>query len=89
MENRPNSRPDFSVDAGPEAPDSELLEVLVMNRAMNVWEGPRYSVITPILRVRSYITWPQDINPTPEALSRAGFFYTGKTYLHFSSTYIR
>lgn len=36
---------------------------------------PRYA--TQIARLRSFDTWPQDLNQKPQEMADAGFFYTG------------
>ena len=57
-----------------------------MSDDTNRWKGPRYLAYdTYDARLRSFFTWPKYLNPTPTALSTAGFCYSGKTI--FSNKY--
>jgi hypothetical protein len=52
----------------------------VINRAVQRWREPKYLTnSTFAARARSFFNWPQyPQKPSPDALSKAGFFYTGK-----------
>jgi len=63
MEYRPNSRPEQSSS---------------LQNATITWQGPKYLVFnTKVSRLKSYTHWPPDMNPSPDSLSAAGFYYTG------------
>lgn len=76
MEYRPNSNPENS-----KSTNLSLTEHYVINHVISCWNGPRYSTYnTSDARLRSFVIneWPHDfLHPTPNALSEAGFFYTG------------
>jgi len=63
MEYRPNSRPEQSSP---------------LQNATIIWQGPKYLIFdTKDSRLMSYTHWPHDMNPSPDSLSAAGFYYTG------------
>jgi len=63
---RPNSRPEKNFHSS---------GYLKLQRATIIWDGPRYLIYnTKTERLRSYTNWPHGMNPSPEALSAAGFY---------------
>jgi len=63
MEYRPNSRPEQSSP---------------LQSATIIWQGPKYLIFdNKDSRLKSYTHWPHDMNPSPDSLSAAGFYYTG------------
>jgi len=63
MEYRPNSRPEQSSP---------------LQNATITWQGPKYlNFNTKVSRLKSHTYWPHDMNPSPDSLSAAGFYYTG------------
>jgi hypothetical protein len=99
MQNRPDSLPAAaaaadtlrtamrSPDIGPPIRHTADDHV-VLNRAMLRWRDSRFPAYKSYkARVRSYFNWPRRSGPTPEQLSIAGFFYTGKQSCatHYSS----
>ena len=80
MEYRPNSGPERkSCDIGPDSHNFPLSEYLTIQHATILWEEPKHtSYNSKTARLRSYINWPHGMNPSPESLSIAGLFYTGK-----------
>ena len=63
MEYIPNSRPEQSSP---------------LQNATIIWQGPKYLVFnTKDSRLKSYTQWPHDMNPSPDSLSAACFYYTG------------
>jgi hypothetical protein len=51
----------------------------VRDRAVIRWREPKYlTYSTYTARLRSYFNWPHLPEPSPDALSKAGFFYSGK-----------
>lgn len=61
MEYRPNSNPENSASIRAESPILSLTEHNVMNRAMNRWDGPKYTTYsTKDARLRSFVIndWP-------------------------------
>jgi len=63
MEYRPNSRPEQS---------SPLQSATIF------WQGPKYLIFdSKDSRLKSYTHWPHDMNPSPDSLSAACFYYTG------------
>jgi len=86
MEYRPNSRPEESSP---------------LQNATIIWQGPKYlNFNTKDSRLKSYTHWPHDMNPSPDSLSVAGFYYTGiyifitishciATKKHYLRVYIR
>ena len=77
MEYRPNSKRDPSADISKvESPILSLTEHYIITRTINQWVGPKYlTYSTQEARLRSFITydWPHVLQPTPSALSDAGF----------------
>ena len=62
MEYGPNSRPE----------QSSPLQSATIN-----WQGSNYLIFdTKDLRLKSYSRWPYGMNPSPDYLSAAGFYYT-------------
>ena len=56
-----------------------LTEHLMMKRAIKHWPTPRHPAYSTIAaRLQSFKTWPYSESQTPESLSEAGFYYTGK-----------
>jgi hypothetical protein len=57
----------------------------VMDRAVQRWMEPKYlTYSTFAARARLFFNWPQQPpRPSPDSLSRAGFFYTGKCNINF------
>jgi E3 ubiquitin-protein ligase XIAP len=67
----------------PEAVSSEMKERLNLDRAISTWSAPQHMTYSSKLtRFRSFINWPHSTSPSPEELSSAGFFYTGKNFGH-------
>jgi len=63
MEYRPNSRPERRI---------------LLQSATIIWQGPKYLIFdTKDSRLKSYTHRPHDMNPSPDSLSAAGFYYTG------------
>ena len=89
MEHGPNSIPEGYERVREESPNLSLIDLYVKNRAITRWEGPKYtSYNTKDVRLRSFIIncWPHDLNPTPDALSEAGLFFTDKNTHSFNNT---
>jgi hypothetical protein len=40
------------------------------------------SFATYTAQLQTYVNWPHDMKHTPESLSAAGFFYTGRIYIY-------
>jgi len=87
MEYRPNSKPEEnSIALNTESFPLPLSEHYILTRAVNVWDGPKFVTYrTNDARLKSFVIheWPLEWHPKPSALSDAGFFYTGKTYMLF------
>ena len=63
MEYRTHSRPEQS---------NQLQSATIM------WQGPKYLIFdTKDSRLKSYTHFPHVMNPSPDCLSAAGFYYTG------------
>jgi len=80
-EYRPNSNSENSTCIRAESPILSLTEHYMLNHAINCWDGPKYTTYnTSDARLRSFVIndWPHDLQPSPNALSEAGFFYTRK-----------
>ena len=70
-----------SEDIGPDSHNFHMSEHLAMNRATILWDGPKHMAYnSKAARFRSYTNWPQGMNPSPDYLSTAGFFFSGKHY---------
>jgi len=53
---------------------------------MIVWDGPRYLIYnTKSEQLRTYADEPHGMNPTPEALSESGFYFTDIFYYYLFS----
>jgi len=53
-----------------------------LHQATVIWDGPHcLGFNTKASRLKSYVHWPRGMNPSPESLSTAGFYFTGKCYL--------
>ena len=92
MEYRPNSgpekrtamphhlrRPSGSEDIGPDddSHNFALTEYLTIHNATNICEGPRRPAYnSKAARLRSYTDWPHGMNPSPDSLSTAGFYFS-------------
>jgi hypothetical protein len=71
----------------PSSSTSDLTELL-LKRAIIHWQTPRHiEYSTLAARLQSYAkAWPFPAAQTPEALSDAGFFYTGKiTFIYIQT----
>jgi len=56
-----------------------LKEHLLLKRAIKHWQSPIHSEYTSLAeRLSSFKDWPYSMTQTPESLSEAGFFYSGK-----------
>ena len=76
MEYRSNSRSEY---IGPDSHNFPLTEHLTMNRATILWDVPKHVAYnSKPARLRSYINWPHGMNPSPDSLSTAGFYFSGK-----------
>jgi hypothetical protein len=80
MEFRPHSRPekshDIPLDVGSDI--HTLTETYVWNQAEKQWRGPKFLNYTTYRQgIQSFTNWPSGKNPSPQALSAAGFYYTG------------
>jgi len=86
LQYRPNSNPENSAGIRAESPILSLMEHYMLTRAANLWDGPKYaSYRRKEARLRSSVIhdWPLCLDPAPIALSDAGFFFTGRTYILF------
>jgi hypothetical protein len=55
-------------------------DIFALNMAIEEWVVPQHPVFaTKAARLRSYENWPHKMNPSPDSLSEAGFFHSGKT----------
>jgi len=53
-----------------------------LQQATIIWDGPHcLGFNTKASRIESYVHWPRGMNPSPESLSTASFYFTGKRYL--------
>jgi hypothetical protein len=76
-----------TADCGPHVRCPEETERMIRDRAISNWTAPQHiTYSSKLLRFRSFIHWPQAVHPTPELLSIAGFFYTGKNFLQLFKT---
>lgn len=57
-----------------------LREHYVRNRAKTLWRGPKYPNYNSSW-LRCFNNWPHGKTPSPDVLSAAGFYYTGKDML--------
>jgi len=63
MEYRPNSRPEKSRP---------------LQSATIIWQGPKYLIFDiKDSQLKSYTHWSHGMNPSPDSLSPAVFYYTG------------
>ena len=68
-----------SEDIGLESHNFPLTEYLTINNATNIWNEPRHpAYISKTARLMSYTDWPHGMNPSPDSLSAAGFYFSGK-----------
>jgi hypothetical protein len=68
-----------TADSGPETMSSEMRERLTQVKAVSHWSAPQHMTYgSKLVRFRSFMHWPHNVHPSPEELSAAGFFYTGK-----------
>ena len=76
------------------SPNPALTEHLILKRAVKDWQTPVHSDNKALdARLASFKEWPYTAVQTPESLSEAGFFYSGKTVFTISlfailSTYL-
>jgi len=79
--------PDRNRDSNPFLQDVKLLskltpslrEHLILKRAIKHWQSPIHREYTSLAaRLSSFKDWPYSMTQTPESLSEAGFFYSGK-----------
>ena len=87
---RRNSNPENSASIRAESPILLLTEHYVMNRATSFWDGPKFTIYSSKdARLRYFVisNWPHDLKPVPDALCKAGFFFTGRN-LHTISNKI-
>jgi len=50
-----------------------------LQQATIIWDGPRcLGFNTKDSRLKSYVHCPRGMNPSPESLSTAGIYFTGK-----------
>ena len=79
MEDRPNSGPEQKpYDIGHDSHNFPLSEYLTTQRATILWDGPRHASYKSKTARLIYVNWPHGMNPSPESLSIADLFYTGK-----------
>jgi hypothetical protein len=86
MEHRPNSNPENSAVIRAESPILSLTERYILTRVTNLWDGSKYVTYrTKEARVRSFIIrdWTHVLDPAPNALSDACFFFTGRIHIIF------
>jgi len=63
----------------PISPTPALTEHLILKRAVKNWQTPVHSDYKALAaRLASFKNWPYTAVQTPESLSEAGFFYSGK-----------
>ena len=56
-----------------------LTEQCALNRSVAIWNSPKFlAYFSNHARLRTFRTWPHGMNPSPDSLSGAGFYYTGK-----------
>jgi len=69
---------------------TSLTPELLLKKAIKHWLSPHHiQYSTYAARLRSYEkAWPIPAAQTPEALSEAGFFYTGKITLYSITNYL-
>jgi len=67
MEYRPNSRPE----------QSSLISSALQRASILCYVSRYLTYNTKTERLRTYGDWPHGMNPSPNTLSEAGFFYTG------------
>jgi hypothetical protein len=69
--------PDIGPDNNDNDNDVEIKFVNVHNTT-GIWEGPRYPAYnSKVARLETYTGWPHGINPSPNSLSTAGFYFLG------------
>ena len=85
----PNSEPEKgedyfnrqSPDIGPDNNDDNNVEIEFVvghNNTTRIWEGPcNPAYNSKAARLESYTGWPHGINPSPNSLSTAGFYFLG------------
>jgi len=67
-----------SPDIGPDNNDVEI-EFITVHNTTKMWERPRYPAYnSKAARLETYTGWPHGINPSPNSLSTAGFYFLGK-----------
>ena len=71
-----------SEDIGPDSHNFPLTEYRTLKNATKIWEGQRHPAYnSKSARLRSYTNWPRGMNPSPDPLSRAGFYFSGKYHI--------
>ena len=83
MEYRPNSTSENSTTRLPlrSITQDSVLEHYVLTRAIDHWFGSKYDTSNgKSSRLQTFVVhdWPRMLDFTPNALSEAGFFFTGK-----------
>ena len=79
VESRPNSGPENRVPLHTITQDA-VLELYVLTRAIDNWYGPKYETYkAKCSRLQTFFIhdWPHMMHLPPNALSEAGFFFTG------------
>jgi hypothetical protein len=82
VESRPNSSPENSTTRVPlhTITQDAVLEHCVLTRAIDDWYGPKYETNkAKCSRLQTFVIhdWPHMMDLPPNALSEAGFFFTG------------
>ena len=82
-------RPDSgSENIGPDSHNFPLSEHLAMNRATILWDVPKHAAYnSKAARLRTYTNWPHGINLSPDSLSTAGFYFSGKKKFRIHNRY--
>ena len=56
-----------------------LTEQCALNRRIAVWSSPEFPAYkSKHARLATFEKWPHGMTPSPDTLSRAGFYFTGK-----------
>ena len=84
-----DSNPSLRGDTLPSRLPLALKEHLLMKRVIRHWQSPRHSEYTSLAaRLASFKDWPYSTHQTPESLSEAGFFYSGKFSFKHKRNYL-
>jgi len=59
-----------------------LTEQCALNRSIAIWSAQKFpSYLSNHALLRTFRTWPHGVNPSPDSLGAAGFYYMVRTHL--------